>query len=141
MIDGQRLDRLAEIAQFLVPDADPQQSAIVLHHVHARAPVRRIDHNVHRAIDGEDIAQRAKTRVRVAQMMKHSRTDDLVERLAEVSNPLNRKPVELQISYVVLVLQIAGVAQARLADVDCGHARVRLGERVASGLRRSAPSN
>src|SRR5271168_9273 len=36
MVDWQRLNRLAEIAQVLVPDADPEQPAIVLHHVDAR---------------------------------------------------------------------------------------------------------
>src|SRR5580692_11994054 len=37
MVDWQPLNRLAEIAQVLVPDADPEQSAIVLHHVDACA--------------------------------------------------------------------------------------------------------
>src|SRR3984885_3388569 len=58
MVDWQRLNRLAEIAQVLVPDADPEQPAIVLHHVDARAPVRRVDHDVHCAIPRKDIAQR-----------------------------------------------------------------------------------
>jgi hypothetical protein len=66
MVDRQRLNRLAEIAQVFVPDGDPQQPAIVLHHDNASAPVRRIDHDVHRAVDRETIAQRAKTNVRVA---------------------------------------------------------------------------
>ncbi len=89
----------------------------------------------------KDVAQRAKTRVRIAQMVKHAGANDLVECLAELRDPLDRKPVELQISYVVLLLKIAGVAQARFADVDRGHARVRLHERVPRGLRRSASSD
>jgi hypothetical protein len=74
-------------------------------------------------------------------MVKGAGANDLLKPLAEFPDPLDRKPVEAQISYVVLVLKIAGVAQARFADVDCGHARVRLGERIASGLRRSAPGD
>ena len=50
MVDRQRLNRLAKIAQVFVPDADPEQPAIILHHVNAGAPVRRVDHDVHRAV-------------------------------------------------------------------------------------------
>ena len=141
MVDRQRLNRLPKIAQVFVPDADPEQPAIVLHHGNAGAPVRRVDHDVHRAVAREDIAQRAKAGVRVAQMMKHACANDLVEGLAKLPDPLDRKPVELQVSYVVLLLKIAGVAQARFADVDRGHARVGLHERMTRGLRRSAPGD
>ena len=50
----------------------------------------------------------AKASVRVAQVVKHARANDLVERLAKLPNPLDRKPVELQISYVVLLLEDRG---------------------------------
>ena len=40
-----------------------------------------------------------------------------------------------------LLLKITGVAQACFADVDRGHARVRLHERMTRGLRRSASSD
>ena len=89
----------------------------------------------------ENVAQRAKAHVRVAQMVKHARANDLIERLAKLADPLDRKPVELQISDVVLALKIAGVAQACFADVDRGHARVRLHERMTRGLRRAAASD
>ena len=138
MVGGQRLNRLPKIAQFVVPDADPEQPAIVLHHGDAGAAIRRIDHDVHRAVARKDIAQRAKARVRVAQMMKHARANDLVEGLAKLADPFDRKPVELQISDVVLLLKIARVAQACFAEVDRGHARVRLHERMTRGLRRAA---
>ena len=74
-------------------------------------------------------------------MMKHARANDLVERLAKLPDPLDRKPVELQISYVVLLLKITGVAQACFADVDRGDTRVRLHERMTRGLRRAAASD
>ena len=56
----------------------------------------------------EDIAQRAKADVRVVQVVKHARADNLVERLAKLPDPLDRKPVELQISYVMLLLEDHG---------------------------------
>ena len=76
--------------------------------------------------------------VRVAQVVKHACANDLVERLAKLPDALDRKPVELQISYVVFLLKIARMAQACFAEVDRGHARFGLHERVPRGLRRSA---
>ena len=38
-------------------------------------------------------------------MVKHACADDLVERLAKLPDPLDRKLVELQISYVVLAVE------------------------------------
>ena len=58
VVDGQRLNCLAEIAQLLGPDANPKQPAIVLHHIDASAPIRRIHHDVHCAIPRKDVAQR-----------------------------------------------------------------------------------
>jgi hypothetical protein len=74
-------------------------------------------------------------------MMKHARANNLVERLAKLPDPLDRKPVELQISYVVPLLKIPGVAQACFADVDRSDTRVRLHERMTRGLRRTAASD
>jgi hypothetical protein len=141
MVNWQRLYRLAEIAQVFVPDADPKQPAIILHHGNAGAPVRRIDHDVHRAIARKAIAQRAKAYVWVAQMVKYARADDLVERLAKLADALDREPVELQVLYVMLALKITRVAQACFAEVDRRHARFGLHKRISSGLRRSASSD
>src|ERR1700733_6569919 len=73
--------------------------------------------------------------------MKHACANNLVERLAELFNPLDRKPVELQVSYVMLRSKVAGMTQTRFADVDCGYARLRLHHGVAGCLRRSAPGD
>jgi hypothetical protein len=73
--------------------------------------------------------------------MKHPCANDLVERLAKLANPFDRKPVKTQISDVVLLFKITGVAQARFAEVDRGHARFGLHERMTRRLRRSAPSH
>ena len=74
-------------------------------------------------------------------MMKHACANDLIERLAKLRDPLDRKLVELQISYVMLLLKISGVAQACFADVDRDDTRVRLHERMTRGLRRAAASD
>ena len=74
-------------------------------------------------------------------MMKDACANNLVERLAKLAYPFDRKPVELQISYVVLALKISGVAQTCFADVDRGDTRVRLHERMTRGLRRAAASD
>src|SRR5580700_2983436 len=74
-------------------------------------------------------------------MMKHACANDLVERLTQLAYPLDRKPVELQISAVVLALKISSVAHACFADVDRGDTRVRLHERMTRGLRRAAASD
>jgi hypothetical protein len=141
MVDWQRLNRLPKIAQIFVPDADPKQPAIFLHHIDAGAAVRRVDHDVHGAVARKNITQRAKAPVRVAQMVKHARADDLVERLAEFSDALDRKLVKLQVSYVMFALKITRVAQACFAEVDRGHARFGLHKRIPRGLRRSASSD
>jgi hypothetical protein len=96
---------------------------------------------VHGAIARKDITQRAEARVGVAQMVEHACANDLVERLAKLADALDRKPVELQISYVVFVLKIARMAQACFAEVDRRHARFGLHKRVPRGLRRSASSD
>src|SRR5580693_4174394 len=71
-------------------------------------------------------------------MVKHARANNLVERLAKLPDPLDRKPVKLQISYVMLLLKISGMAQACFADVDRGDTRVGLHQRMTRGLRRAA---
>ena len=79
MVDRQRLNCLPKIAEVFVPDADPEQPAIVLHHGNAGAPVRRVDHDVHCAVARKDIAQCAEAGVRIAQVMKNACANDLVE--------------------------------------------------------------
>ena len=135
------MDHLPKLSQLCIRHADAEEPAIVLHHVDAGAPVRRIDHDVHRAVARKDITQRAEADVGVAQMVKDAGAHDLVECLAKLRNALDRKPVEAQIPYPVLPLKIARVPQACLADIDRGDARLGLHQRMPSGLRCSAASD
>ena len=50
MVLGERADRSAELSQLLFVRADAEKAAVFLHHVDARAAIRRIDHDVQRAV-------------------------------------------------------------------------------------------
>ena len=63
-------------------------------------------------------------------MVGHAGADDLVEHLAELADPLDREPMEIEVSQAVFPLEIARMAQAGLADVDRRHMSVGLAQRV-----------
>ena len=71
-------------------------------------------------------------------MVKHSGADHLVEGASELADVLNRQLMKLEILEVIFPLELARVAQARLADIDGGDSGVRLAERVPRRLRRAA---
>ena len=91
-----------------------------------------------RPIGLEDAAEGAKPGVGIGQVMEHAGADDLVELLAELSDVFDRQPMEFQIAQFVFALQLARVAEARLADVNSRHMSVRLAHRVSRGLRGAA---
>src|SRR5277367_3471616 len=43
---GERADRGADLPQFLLVRPNPEQTAVLLHHVDAAATIRRVDHDV-----------------------------------------------------------------------------------------------
>src|SRR5271170_3552775 len=49
--------------------------------------------------------------------------------------------MEIEVSQAVFSLQIARVAQARFADVDCCHPSIGLAQRISGGLGGSAAGN
>src|SRR5205823_10660182 len=71
-------------------------------------------------------------------MVEHAGADDLVEYVTQLADPLDSEPMEIEISQSILLLKIARVSQARLADVDCRHTSVRFAERMNGRLGRSA---
>src|SRR5690349_12345421 len=71
-------------------------------------------------------------------MVEHAGADDLVECLAELPDPLDREPMEIEISQSIFSLQIARVAQAGLADVDCGDPCIGFTQRMNGSLGCSA---
>ena len=54
------------------------------------------------------------------------------------STCFDREAMKLEVSQAVFSLKIARVTQARFADVDCRHLRIRLAQRMDRGLRGAA---
>ena len=128
----QLLEYVAELSQIRVRGGDPEQAAILLHHVDAGSPVEGVHHQVHRSLRTQDIAKRTQTDVRIGQMVKHSGADHLVERASELADVLNRELVKLEILQSILLLELARVTQARVADIDGGDSGIRLAKGVPS---------
>jgi hypothetical protein len=93
---------------------------------------------VHCTTGRKNIAQRSKAEIRVGQMVKHAGTNDLVECLVELSDLLDREPMEIKVSQAIFLLKIARMAQAGFADVDCRHTSIRLAQSMDSSLGCSA---
>ena len=134
----QLLKYFAKLSQVRVRGGDPEQAAILLHHVDAGSPVEGVHHQVHRPLRTQDIAKRTETDVRIRQMVKHSGADHLVEGASEFADILNRELVKFEILQLILLLELARVTQARLADIDGGDSGIRLAKGVPCGLRRAA---
>ena len=96
-----------------------------------------MDHKAHRAARLQDVAKRAKTIVRVGQVVQHSRANHQVERAANLIDALNRELMQFEILEIVLALKLACVAKACVADVDRRDSGVGFPERVPCGLRRA----
>ena len=95
-------------------------SAELLHHIDAGPPVRRIHHEVHRAVRFEDFAQSAEPRIGIRKMMENTGADDLIEARSQVTYPLDGKLVDLEIVQVVFPLESLGTAHTGCAEVDAG---------------------
>src|ERR1700746_974138 len=117
MVWRQRLDCGAEISYILGRHADSEQAAVLLHHIDSGPAVACVDHQAHCAAWTQHVAKGAKTMIRVGQVMQHSRTNHQVEGASNLADALDRELMQLEVLKIVLALEIAGVAQARVADV------------------------
>ena len=81
--------------------ADAEPLAELLQHVDAGPPIGRVHHEVHRAVGLEHVAQRAQPRIRIGEMVQHAGADDLVERLPELADALDRELMDLEVGEVV----------------------------------------
>ncbi len=93
---------------------------------------------MHGALRTKDVAQGPKTEIGIGQVVEHAGRDDAVERASELADVLDRDLMELEILQVVFPLELARMAQARLADVDARDACIGIAQRVPGRLRRSA---
>ena len=120
---------------------DLEQAAVLLHHIDSGPAIACVDHHAHRAVRSQDIAKRAKTFVRVGQVMQHAGANHQIEGSTEFGDALDRELVQFEILQIVLALKIAGVAKARVAYVDRRDSSIGLAERVPRGLRCATASD
>ena len=66
----------------------------------------------HRAAQAQDVAERAKTVVRVGQVVQHARANHQVESAPKLPDPLDRELMRFEILEIVLALKLARVAKA-----------------------------
>jgi hypothetical protein len=134
MMLRQLLQHLSEIVNFLFRGSDAKSSAIFLKHVNAGSTVRRVQHQVHRALGSQHRAERAQTRSGIDEMMEHPSTNDVVEDLAQVVGVFERQLPRFEIRQVVLPLQRLSVLETCWADINANHAGSGMTERVLCGL-------
>src|SRR5271163_4279447 len=141
MVLWQRVERGGETSEIRRRWVDLEQPAVLLHHIDSGPAIACVDHHAHRAVRSEDIAERAKTFVRVGQVMQHAGANHQIERSTKFGDALDRELMQFEIFKIVLALKIPGVAQARVADVDRRNSRIGLAERIFRGLRSTAASD
>src|SRR5215831_4915547 len=117
----QRLKRSDEIANLSVRSMNTYASTELLQHVDAGPSVRRIYHEMHRAVRFEHTAESSEPRIRVGKMMENSRADNLIEGLFQLAHPIDGKLVDLEIIQVVFLLEFLSTAYARCAEIDAGN--------------------
>ena len=116
----------------------PRRPAELLQHVDPGAAVRRVHHQMHRAVRFQHVAQRGKSRVGVREMMQNAGAHDLIEAGPQFVNALDRQLVDLEIAQAVRAAKLLGTADAGRADVDGGHLRRGPAHGVPGRLRCSA---
>src|SRR5215475_1564568 len=106
MARWQRCERREKIPDFLIVGMDADPSAEFLQHIDAGPSVRRIHHEVHRAVRFEYAAQSAEPCIRIREMMENPGTDNLIEARFQLVYPLDRELMDLEIIQVVLSLEL-----------------------------------
>src|SRR5262245_65260305 len=141
MAGWQRWECCDKIPNLLIVGMDADPSAEFLQHVDAGPPVRRVHHEVHRAVRFEYAAQSAEPCIRIREMMENPGADNLIEARFQVVCPLDRKLVDLEIIQVVLSLEILSTAHTGCAEVDAGNPRCRPPQSMLGRLRCPATGN
>jgi hypothetical protein len=103
VVRRQRFERVAETLQIRRRRADFEQAAVLLHHIDSSPAVACVDHQAHRAARSQDVAEGAKTVVRVGQVMQHSGTNRQIERPTNLPDALNRDLMQMEILQIVLI--------------------------------------
>ena len=103
-----RSERSDEIANLLIGGTDAEPSAEFLQHIDASPPVRRIHHEVHRAVRFEHAAQSAEPRIGIREMMENPGADNLIEARFQLVYPLDRELADLEIVSIVFSFELLG---------------------------------
>jgi hypothetical protein len=69
--------------------SDAEFAAVLLNHVNAGATVRRVHHQIHRAIRFQHRAERAQSRIGIDEMVQHAGANDEVETAVQVAGVLD----------------------------------------------------
>src|SRR4029453_3115213 len=116
MAGRQRCERRDEIADLLIVGMDAYPSAEFLQHIDASPSIRRIHHEMHRAVRFQHAAQSAEPRIGIREMMENPGADNLIEARFQVAYPLDGKLADLKIVQVVFPLELLGTAHTGCAE-------------------------
>src|SRR5262245_689718 len=141
MTGWQRCERRDEIPNLLIVGMDADSSAELLKHIDASPPVRRIHHEMHRAVRFQHAAQSSEPRIGVREMMENPGADNLIEVRFQLVYPLDGKLADLEIVQVVFPLELLGRAHTGCAEVDAGDLSRRPTHGMLGSLRCSAAGN
>ena len=111
-----------EVLELVIGRTDTDAAAELLRHVDTGASIRRVHHQVHRAVGLQHVAQRAQPRIGISEVVQHARAHDQVERRFQLADALDRQLVHLEVGQLVLAPQLFGAAHAGGAEVDADDA-------------------
>jgi len=118
MSGRQHIERVDEIPDLLIAGGNADAFAEFLQHVNSGPSVRRIHHEVHRAIRLQNLAQSAEPRIRVSEMVENAGTYDLVECHPQTADLFDGKPVNLEILQIVFSFEFFSTSDTRCAEID-----------------------
>src|SRR5882724_2927619 len=141
MAGWQHCERSDEIPDLLIVGMDADPSAEFLQHIDASPAVRRIHHEMHRAVRFQYAAQSAEARIGVRKMMENPGADNLIEAHIQVTYLLDGKLADLEIVQVVVPFELLGRAHTGCAEVDAGDMSRRPTQSMFGRLRCPAAGN
>ncbi len=114
--------------------AEPEAAEQLLQHIDAGAEIAAVDHHADHAVGRQAAAELGQRRGRVGQVMQHAGGDDHVERLVEPVELIDRHLLERQVVERVFAFEQPLMVEARDADIDAEHARLRVALGDVGGL-------
>ena len=141
MCRRQRRERGNQVLDLVIGGTDADAAAELLQHVDAGASVRRVHHQVHRAVGLQHVTQRAQPRIGICEVVQHACAHDQVERRFQLTDTLDRQLMHLEVGQLVSAPEVLGAAHAGGAEVDADDACRRRASGMLGRLRRAAACN